>query len=115
MSTGVLEYPTVTDALREWIETGSIAGLRDPLTPLRDLATPQERRQAVDAFLESTIAGYERAYLDYRSSVRGQSDRRRISQEPDWPGLWQAIKLALEQLQTAIRSEKSAPIDDDSM
>jgi hypothetical protein len=115
MSTGILEYPTITDALREWIETGNVAGLRDPLTPLRDLATPQERRQAVDVFLEKTIAGYERAYLDYRSSVESQSDRRRISQEPDWPGIWQPVKFALEQLQTAIRSEKSAPIDDDSM
>jgi len=109
----ILEYSKPAEVLRHWLDTGEVDGLRQTLKPLRDLGTSDERRRAAVDFLRATESAYESAYRDYQREVG--ATRRKISQPPDWPGLWPIISQSLRQLAEAIRESGTSGIDDASM
>lgn len=109
----MLEYNKPAEVLRRWLDTGEVDGLRQPLAPLRGLDSAEVRREAVAEFLLATETGYESAYREYLRDVG--STRRKISQPPEWPGIWPVISQSLQQLAEAVRESGTSGIDDASM
>jgi len=99
--------------LAKWIETGEIDGLVPVIAPLRNLASADERRDAVEQFLVGTEATYDELYSAYRQDI--DITRRKTSQTPDWPGIFPAIRAALRQLAESVRESTTASFDDESM
>ncbi len=109
----ILDYEHPATVLATWIDTGEIDGLTPVLAPLRDLSSAEERRAAVADFLRKTEEAYRGIYDTYRRDV--EKTRRKISQPPDWPGIWAAVRVALDQLSEAVRESATTRFDDESM
>ncbi len=109
----ILEYERPATVLAKWIETGEIDGLVPVIAPLRNLASADERRDAIAQFLLGTEATYDELYSAYRQDI--DITRRKTSQTPDWPGIFPAIRTALRQLAGAVRESPTESFDDESM
>lgn len=111
---GLLEYNKLSMELTSFIESGHTNGLVQPLSPLRGLGSATERRDAMAGVLTRTLETYAAGYREYRDSVAG-GERRRVAQEPDWPGLWPLMDMALTQLRDAVVGSARTGFSEDSM
>ncbi|MCL1593334.1 MAG: tubulin-like doman-containing protein [Actinomycetia bacterium] len=109
----ILDYEVPATVLANWIDTGHVDGLGQVLAPLRNIPSAEDRRAAAEEFLLRTESDYQEQYAAYLQNV--QSKKMKISQTPDWPSLWPAIRTALRQLAEAVESAPAANFDDETM
>ena len=108
-------YESLNPVLRKWLDQGTVDGAI--VTPPVDglgATTPAERRDLLLEQLESTRKGYVEKYEGYGRHARTQPSL--LGAKTLWPGLWDHIEKALDQLREAVadfsvESSATAAID----